>query len=43
METRSGSLDPGVISYSMQELKMDAGAIESLFLPALEAIFTCFE
>jgi acetate kinase len=30
MGTRSGSLDPGVILYLMQELKMDAGAIESL-------------
>ena len=30
MGTRSGSLDPGVILYLMQELKMDAGAIEAL-------------
>jgi acetate kinase len=30
MGTRSGSLDPGVILYLMQELKMDADAIESL-------------
>jgi acetate kinase len=30
MGTRSGSLDPGVILYLMQEMKMDAGAIESL-------------
>jgi acetate kinase len=30
MGTRSGSLDPGVILYLMQELKMDAAAIESL-------------
>lgn len=30
MGTRSGSLDPGVVLYLMQELKMDAGAIESL-------------
>jgi acetate kinase len=30
MGTRSGSLDPGVILYLMQELKMDAGAIERL-------------
>jgi acetate kinase len=30
MGTRSGSLDPGVVLYLMQELKMDAKAIESL-------------
>ncbi len=30
MGTRSGNLDPGVVLYLMQELKMDAGAIESL-------------
>jgi acetate kinase len=30
MGTRSGSLDPGVILYLMQELGMDAAAIESL-------------
>jgi acetate kinase len=30
MGTRSGSVDPGVLLYLMQELKMDAGAIESL-------------
>lgn len=30
MGTRSGSLDPGVVLYCMQELGMDAGAIESL-------------
>jgi acetate kinase len=30
MGTRSGNLDPGVILYLMQELKMDSGAIESL-------------
>ena len=30
MGTRSGSLDPGVLLYLMQELKMDGGAIESL-------------
>jgi acetate kinase len=30
MGTRSGALDPGVILYLMQELKMDAAAIESL-------------
>lgn len=30
MGTRSGNLDPGVILYLMQELRMDAGAIESL-------------
>ena len=30
MGTRSGSLDPGVVLYLMQELKMDATAIESL-------------
>jgi acetate kinase len=30
MGTRSGSLDPGVILYCMQELTMDAQAIESL-------------
>jgi acetate kinase len=30
MGTRSGSLDPGVILYLMQEMKMDAGAIEAL-------------
>jgi acetate kinase len=30
MGTRSGSLDPGVILYLMQELKMDADAIEAL-------------
>jgi acetate kinase len=30
MGTRSGNLDPGVILYLMQELGMDAGAIESL-------------
>jgi acetate kinase len=30
MGTRSGNLDPGVVLYLMQELKMDPGAIESL-------------
>ena len=30
MGTRSGSLDPGVVLYLMQELKMGPGAIESL-------------
>ena len=30
MGTRSGSLDPGVVLYMMQELKMGPGAIESL-------------
>ena len=30
MGTRSGSLDPGVILYLRQELKMNAGAIEAL-------------
>jgi acetate kinase len=30
MGTRSGNLDPGVILYLMQELKMNAGAIEAL-------------
>ncbi|MEO8629954.1 MAG: acetate/propionate family kinase [Betaproteobacteria bacterium] len=30
MGTRSGSLDPGVLLYLMQELKMDARAIETL-------------
>ncbi len=30
MGTRSGNLDPGVVLYCMQELKMDAAAIESL-------------
>jgi acetate kinase len=30
MGTRSGNLDPGVVLYLMQELKMDATAIESL-------------
>jgi acetate kinase len=30
MGTRSGSLDPGVVLYLMQELQMDPGAIESL-------------
>jgi acetate kinase len=30
MGTRSGNLDPGVVLYLMQELKMDAAAIESL-------------
>jgi acetate kinase len=30
MGTRSGNLDPGVLLYLMQELKMDPGAIESL-------------
>ncbi|MFZ1413092.1 MAG: acetate/propionate family kinase [Defluviicoccus sp.] len=30
MGTRSGNLDPGVVLYFMQELKMDAAAIESL-------------
>jgi acetate kinase len=30
MGTRSGSLDPGVVLYLMQDLKMDAVAIESL-------------
>ena len=30
MGTRSGTLDPGVILYLMEELKMDAPAIESL-------------
>ena len=30
MGTRSGTLDPGVVLYLMQELKMDPGAIESL-------------
>ena len=30
MGTRSGTLDPGVILYLLQELKMDAPAIESL-------------
>jgi len=30
MGTRSGSLDPGVVLYMMQELRMDPGAIESL-------------
>ena len=30
MGTRSGNLDPGVVLYMMQELKMGPGAIESL-------------
>jgi acetate kinase len=30
MGTRCGSIDPGVIIYLMDELKMDAGAIENL-------------
>jgi acetate kinase len=30
MGTRTGNLDPGVVLYCMQELKMDAAAIESL-------------
>jgi acetate kinase len=30
MGTRTGNLDPGVVLYFMQELKMDAAAIESL-------------
>jgi acetate kinase len=30
MGTRSGNLDPGVILYLLQELRMDAAAIESL-------------
>jgi acetate kinase len=30
MGTRSGNLDPGVVLYFMQELKMDAAAIETL-------------
>lgn len=30
MGTRSGDLDPGVLLFLMQELKMDAGAIEKL-------------
>jgi acetate kinase len=30
MGTRSGSLDPGVVLYLMQELKMDAGEIEGV-------------
>jgi acetate kinase len=30
MGTRSGTLDPGVVLYLMEELHMDAGAIESL-------------
>jgi acetate kinase len=30
MGTRSGSLDPGVVLYMMQELRMDPGDIESL-------------
>jgi len=30
MGTRCGDLDPGVVLYLMQELKMDPGAIESL-------------
>ena len=30
MGTRSGTLDPGVVLYMMQELKMGPGAIESL-------------
>ena len=30
MGTRSGTLDPGVVLYLMQELKMDPGAIETL-------------
>jgi acetate kinase len=30
MGTRSGSLDPGVVLYMMQELRMDPGVIESL-------------
>ena len=30
MGTRSGNLDPGVVLYMMQELKMDSVAIESL-------------
>jgi acetate kinase len=30
MGTRSGNLDPGVVLYLMQELRMDARAIESL-------------
>ena len=30
MGTRSGNLDPGVVLYFIQELKMDAAAIESL-------------
>lgn len=30
MGTRSGTLDPGVVLYLMQELHMDPGAIESL-------------
>ncbi len=31
MGTRSGNLDPGVVLYLMDELKMDARAIEKLF------------
>ena len=37
MGTRCGALDPGVMLYLIDELKMDARAIEKLHLPAVGA------